>query len=154
MVRVSFLVPSLFGVVAAGALLAGCGGAQSPGSPLASAAQYAPSVASRVQLPDVKGHCTAHGGVRVDPCSVDFASPSPAPDTVTVRVPKDKKGKLTESDTCGGASGMATIAAGTGNQWTVTAGSTSGSCTATFDYTNARGKRVLGSATLSVTNSL
>jgi hypothetical protein len=106
-----------------------------------------------MRSPDVKGGCTAHGGVRVTPCTVDFTASSAGPDTVTVRTPENKKGTLGEYDNCGGASGIATVAQGSGDDWTVTAGTTTGSCTATFDYTNKHGK-VIGHADLSITNSI
>lgn len=143
----------LVSAIAAGAVLAGCGGAQT-GSPLAS--QPGAVIPNHVQSisPAVKGHCDAKGGVRVDPCSVDLNASNPGPDTVTVRLPKDKKGTLTESDTCGGPSGIATVTAGSDNQYTVAAGSTAGTCTATFDYMNHKGKKVLGYANLSITNEL
>jgi hypothetical protein len=133
-----------FAAAVAVALIAGCGGSSSPMTPLGSAMQ---------QSPAVKGHCTPHGGVHVNPCTVTFNASNPGPDTVTVRTPVDKKGKLQESDNCGGASGIATLAPATGKQWTVTAGSTAGSCTATFSYLSKRGK-TLGYADLSITNSL
>ena len=82
-----------------------------------------------------------------------FNASNPGPDTVTVRTPIDKKGKLQESDNCGGASGIATLAPGTGKQWTVTAGPTTGSCTASFIYLSKRGK-TLGYADLSITNNI
>lgn len=72
--------------------------------------------------------------------------------TVTVRTPKDKKGTLSESDNCGGASGIATVTQGSGDQWTVTAGATTGSCTATFDFTKKN--KVHGWANLAITNSI
>ncbi len=143
----SFLIRYLLGSFAAAAaigLIAGCSGSSSPMTPLASAMQ---------QSPAVKDHCTAHGGVRVDPCTVTFNASNPGPDTVTVRTPRDKKGTLQESDNCGGASGIATLAPGTGKQWTVTAGPTTGSCTATFSYVSKRGK-TLGYADLDITNNI
>jgi hypothetical protein len=133
------------------AMLAGCGGSQ--GLSPAPAQGSALSIHSIMVSPDVKGGCTAHGGVRVTPCSVDLTASSSGPDTVTVRTPKSKKGKLSESDTCGGASGIATVTQGSGDDWTVTAGLTTGSCTATFDYTNKHGK-VIGYADLDITNSI
>jgi hypothetical protein len=136
-------VLAAFTAAAAAAMIAGCSG--SPSS------QVTPTGIS--QQPSVKGHCPAHGGVRVTPCSVSFSVSSPGPDTVTVRTPEDKKGTLSESDNCGGASGIATVTQGSGDDWTVAAGSTTGSCTATFDYTNKRGK-VIGHADLSITNSI
>lgn len=143
-----------FGLAAAvaAAMLAGCGGSQAlgpaPAQGISSQISHSP-----VLTPDVKGHCPAHGGVRVTPCSVDFTASSTGPDTVTVRTPKDKKGTLSEFDNCGGASGIATVTQGSGDDWTVTAGTTTGSCTAVFDYTNKHGK-VIGHADLSITNSI
>ena len=134
-----------FAAASAIALFAGCGGASSPMTPLGSVPQ---------QNPGVKGHCTPHGGVKVDPCTVTFNASNPGPDTVTVRTPVDKKGTLQESDNCGGPSGVATLAPGTSRkQWIVTAGPTTGSCTASFIYVSKRGK-TLGYAQLSITNSL
>jgi len=130
--------------IAATAIIAGCAGSQvNP-----SAAQPGSAIA-----PMVKNHCSAHGGVRVDPCTITFDVSNYGPDSVTVRTPKGKKGTLSEKDDCGGASGVATVTQGTGKEWTVTAGSTAGSCTAEFDFTNRHGK-VVGSALLSITNNL
>ena len=143
-----------FGLAAAvaAAMLAGCGGSQAlgpaPAQGISSQISHSP-----VLTPDVKGHCPAHGGVRVTPCSVDFTASSTGPDTVTVRTPKDKKGTLSEYDNCGGASGIATVTQGSGDDWTVSAGATTGSCTAVFDYKNKHGK-VIGYADLSITNSI
>lgn len=138
------------GAVAAAAVLAGCG-SQAQVTPSGAAA---PSVARQV-APLVKGGCTAHGGARVTPCTVTFTATTSGPFTVTTRHPHDKKGTFTESDDCGGASGIATVSQVTTspNQWTVSAGSSTGSCTATFDYANKRGKTV-GWADLSITNSI
>jgi hypothetical protein len=136
------------GLVAA-AMLAGCGGSQglSPAAPQASA-QGAHSITIS---PDARA--CHHGGVRVSPCSVDFSVSNPGPDTVTVRTPLDKKGTLSEADTCGGASGIATVTQGTSDDWIVTAGEATGSCAATFTYTSKRGKGI-GHAVLSITNSI
>lgn len=140
-----------FTAAVAVALLAGCGSSQAI-NPAAGGASSMSSVHSAI--PAVKDHCTAHGGVRVDPCSVDLTASNPGPDTVTTRVPQNKKGTLSEQDNCGGASGIATVAQGTtANAWVVTAGSTTGSCTATFSFMNKRGKTV-GYADLNITNSI
>jgi hypothetical protein len=143
-----------FGLAAAlaAAMLAGCGGSQalSPAPVQGASSQISHSP---MLSPDVKGGCTAHGGVRVTPCSVDFTASSTGPDTVTARTPKDKKGTLSEADNCGGASGIATVTQGSGDDWTVSAGATTGSCTAVFDYKNKHGK-VIGYADLSITNSI
>jgi hypothetical protein len=139
--------------IAAAALLAGCGGSQlSPQGPAQANSMLAHH--SPVTLPEVKGHCPAHGGVRVTPCTVDLTVSSPGPDTVAVRTPVDKKGTLSESDNCGGASGIATVTQGSGNTWIVTAGATTGSCTAEFDYLSLKHGKKLGWAQLSITNSV
>lgn len=132
-----------FAAVAAAAIIAGCSSSPSQVTPASSA----------LGNPTVKNRCSAHGGVRVDPCSVTFDASNPGPDMVTVRTPEDKKGALTESDNCGGASGIATVTQGSGDQWTVTPGATTGSCTATFNYTSKHGK-VVGHANLAITNNL
>jgi hypothetical protein len=99
--------------------------------------------------------CRHHGDVRVDvdPCAIDFTASNPGPFTITVNVPEDKKGTISESDNCGGASGIATVTQGSGDSWVVAAGATTGSCTATFSFNNKRGKTV-GTANLSITNSI
>ena len=60
------------------------------------------------------------------PCTITFDASNTGPDTVPVRTHEDKKGTLTESDNCGGASGVATVTRGSGDDWTVTAGPTHG----------------------------
>jgi hypothetical protein len=142
-----------FAAIAAAALFAGCGGSQvSPQGPVQANSSLA--IHSPVDLPQVKGHCPAHGGVRVTPCTADLTVSSPGPDTVVVRVPKDKKGTLSEYDNCGGASGIATVTQGSGNTWIVTAGATTGSCTAEFDYLSFKHDKKIGWAQLSITNSV
>jgi hypothetical protein len=144
---------SIFAALSAAALLAGCSGQQlSPSTPTQATSSQA--VHSPVSLPQVKGHCPAHGGVRVTPCSIDFTASSPGPDSVAVRTPKNKKGTLSEKDDCGGPSGVATVAQGSGNTWVVTAGPTTGSCTAEFDYLSFKHGKQIGWAQLSITNSL
>lgn len=127
------------------ALLAGCGGSQ-----------LSPQVPSQISAPDVKGHCAAHGGVRVIPCTIDLTASNPGPDNVVVRTPKGHKGTVHESDNCGGPSGVATVSqeTSTGNGWTVAAGSTPGSCTAEFDFLNGKHGKKIGSAQLGITNAI
>lgn len=147
MVLTSFSGRFVLSTVAAAALLAGCGGG--------SQSQLSPATAQQGAAvhQNVAGGCSAHGGARVSPCNVDLNASNPGPDTVTTRHPRSKKGTFTESDTCGGPSGIATVALSSGDQWTVTAGATAGSCSAEFDYTNKHGKKV-GWATLNITNEL
>jgi hypothetical protein len=145
---------SVVGALAAAAVLAGCSGS-SQVNPVGT--QQSPAVTMHGPLvnPGDRTRCRQHGDVRidVDPCSITFTPSNPGPDTLTVSVPRDKKGTISESDNCGGPSGIATVTQGSGNEWAVTAGSTTGSCTATFDYANKRGK-VVGSANLSITNNI
>jgi hypothetical protein len=144
--------PYLSLAIAAG-LLAGCSGGAQGVNPAGNSATASLIAHSSPVVADVKGGCTAHGGVRVTPCSVDFTVSNTGPSTVTVRTPKNKKGLLTEQDSCGGASGIATVVQGTGDNWVVTAGAETGSCTATFTYANKHGKTI-GSAQLNITNSI
>lgn len=144
---------SILTVIVAAALVSGCSGSQlNPQGP--TQATTAQALHSPISLPMVKGHCPAHGGVRAMPCSVDLSVSSPGPDTVVVRTPKDKKGTLQESDNCGGPSGIATVTQGTGTEWIVTAGSATGSCTATFEYLSMKKGKTLGHADLAITNSI
>ena len=146
-----FLSAGVAAVVAA-AMLAGCSGSQAL-NPASTAGSSSVSNHSPAISPDVKGGCKAHGGVRVTPCTVDFTVSSPSPVTVAVRLPKDKKGTLSEADNCYGASGIASVTQGSGDSWVVSPGTTTGSCTATFSYTNKHGK-VVAWADLSITNSI
>ena len=141
----SILARSLPAIAVVAALLAGCSGSQG--------VNPATSSGGSLLSPSVKGGCQAHGGVRVTPCSVTFTASSSGPDTVSVRTPKTKKGTLSESDNCGGPSGIATVTQGSGDDWTVTAGSSTGSCTATFTFDNKRGKQI-GWADISITNDI
>jgi hypothetical protein len=140
-----YLIGALAAAVAA-ALVAGCSGSQ--GSMPAVGGQS-------IVPPQIKNHCPGHGGVRANPCSVDFTPSSYGPVTVTIRLPKDKKGTLTESDNCGGASGIASVTVNPSDptQYVVAAGAVTGYCTATFDYNSKRGK-LLGYANVDITNSI
>jgi hypothetical protein len=153
-VAMSRYIVSIVTVIVAAALVSGCGGSQlSPQGP--AQAGSAQAFHSPIAMPQVKDHCPAHGGVRATPCIVDLSASAPGPDTVTIRAPKDKKGTLSESDDCGGPSGVATVTPGSAaNQWVVTAGGTTGSCTATFDYLSYKKGKVLGHADVGITNSI
>jgi len=132
--------------MSAAAMLAGCAGSQSGLTPQAST-QSAPQ-SHALSLPD--SSCTHQGNVRVKPCSVTLTVSAPEA-TVTVKAPK--KDTVTEADNCGGETGIATVANEQGDTYIVTAGTTAGSCTATFTAKNKKGKQS-GSATLSITNSV
>jgi hypothetical protein len=69
-----------------------------------------------------------------------------------VTVNTRQQGTVSEVDTCGGASGIATIVQqGTSDQWTVTAGAQTGSCKALFILKNTSGQKI-GRAVLHITN--
>jgi hypothetical protein len=91
--------------------------------------------------------------IRVTPRSVTFTSSNPGPFTVTVHVRNHPRGTVSESDNCGGASGIATVTLLSGNQWTVAAGAQMGSCVAVFTLKNAGGQTV-GRARLHITNTI
>ena len=139
-----------FAVAASAAILSGCSG--SPSSQVTPMGATQP--ASLLNTPLVKDDCPAHGGVRVDPCKVKFTISDPGPDTVKVRAPEGKKGSLVEEDDCGGASGIATVAQGSGDSWTITAGATTGTCKAIFRYHNGAHDKVVGHARLRITNKV
>jgi len=148
-----------FAAAVAAALLAGCGGSQAlgpaPAGGTSSLVSHSPIVMPDAKGGGGKGHggCERHGGVSVTPCTVDFTASSTGPYTVVVKSPESKKGMLSELDTCGGASGIATVVQGSGDDWTVTAGLATGSCAATFSYKNKQGKTT-GYAVLNITNSI
>ena len=94
-------------------------------------------------------HCK---NITVTPHVIYFTASNPGPVTVTVKT--QQAGTVSEIDDCGGASGIAMLMEGTGSasdQWTVTAGSQTGSCKALFILTDSSGKR-LGHAVLHITN--
>lgn len=93
-------------------------------------------------------HCRS---ITVTPDRIFFTPSNPGP--VTVRDHTRKKGTVSEIDDCGGASGIATVAQGSGDQWTVTAGAQEGSCKALFTLKNSSGKKI-GQAVLHITNFL
>jgi hypothetical protein len=133
-------------LLSAAAMLGGCAGSQSGATPQTSA--QVPLQARSSILPDK--NCTRQGHIKVNPCSVTLTVSAP---TATATTKTQKHDTVSEADDCGGATGMATVTQGTGDTWIVTAGATTGSCTATFTATNRHGK-VKGSAELSITNSV
>jgi hypothetical protein len=133
-------------LLSAAAIVAGCSGSQ-PGMTPQTSTQM-PSQARVPVLPD--SSCTRQGKAKVKPCSVTLTTSNP---TATVTVTAPKKDTVSEMDNCGGPTGFATVTQEEGSSWVVTAGATTGSCTATFTSTNKHGK-ANGSAELSITNSV
>jgi hypothetical protein len=105
---------------------------------------------SRFRPNDDEGghHCRS---ITVTPHLIFFTSSNPGP--VTVKVHTRKQGTVSELDDCGGASGIATVTQGSGDQWTVTAGAQEGQCKALFILKNSSGKKI-GQAVLHITNFL
>jgi hypothetical protein len=112
-----------------------------------------------------RGKCP-HGKVRTRPCSVKFSSRNSGPDTVGVHYTEVKDGTLAESDTCGGRSGVAwltpandlpkisgVVSPAIGQGWFVYPGAQTGSCVATFKYSDENGKK-LGQAKLKIENTI
>ncbi|MGA9944693.1 MAG: hypothetical protein WBP75_06610 [Candidatus Cybelea sp.] len=139
---------SFTAVTGALALLAGCGGSQPQMTPQGFA-QGTGSAASHSLVPAVTCPPT-DGGVSVTPCRVELNASNPGPIALTVSTPNGSKGTLKEHDLCG-ALGIATVS-GSGDSWSVTAGSTAGKCRISFAYFN-NGKKV-GWARAVVTNSI
>ena len=157
----------------AAAMLAACGGSQMAGSSVGTTSQAAgaPTSQHSTILPADGGGCGGDGGswqrgnglqpndgggdhcrnISVKPRRVFFTVSNPGPVTVTVTT--QQQGTVTETDTCGGASGIATVTQGTGDQWTVTAGAQQGSCKALFILANTSGQKI-GQAVLHITNFL
>jgi hypothetical protein len=121
-----------FAAIAAAAIVTGCGASQSQLNPQGSN-QFSSAVATRSTVEPQA--CRYQGGVRATPCRVQLSASNPGPVTVTLRTPHGSKGSIVEHDSCGGASGVATIT-GSGDTWQVTAGSTAGACKARFNYFN------------------
>jgi hypothetical protein len=136
---------ALVSLVSAAAILAGCGSGSQNQLPLGSSA----AAQSRIVSPDA---CLSKGGVRVTPCKIVLTASQPGPDTVTLKTPKGSKGSIVEHDTCGGASGKATITQQSTDTWEVTAGAEAGDCHAKFNYFN-NDKRV-GWAELEIENMI
>jgi hypothetical protein len=102
--------------------------------------------------PDVKDHCLAHGGVRANPCAVTFTPSSPGPDLVNIRVERDKKDTLVESDNCAGFAIVAAVPS-TPDQYSISPGTMIGTCQALFQNVSKRGK-VTGYAVVNIDNTI
>jgi hypothetical protein len=142
-------VSSLYAVAAflgVSFLLAGCSTSQSPavGSlPANSAAGAAQQLHN-----DGKEPRCQDGNLAVFPCPITFDASNPGPTVVKVGE-QGNHFKLKESDDCA-SSGVATVTQVKPHQWSVAAGSTTGSCTATFKGRGGQGNGV----DLPITNTL
>jgi hypothetical protein len=120
---------ALVSLASVAAILAGCSSGSQNQVPLGSSA----TAQSLMVGADA---CLSKGGVRVTPCKVVLTASQPGPDTVTLKTPHGSKGSVVEHDTCGGASGKATITQQSTDTWEVTAGAEAGDCHAKFNYFN------------------
>ena len=160
---------AIIALLAAGLVLAGCDQGSAPTASLrvldSASELQGPTLVGGTLLVDSAKRCPG-GYVRVRGCSVQFTSKNVGPDTVAVHYTEVKGGTLAESDTCGGSSGVALLRRGNdlrkisgvvspaiGQAWFVYAGAQTGSCVATFKYTNEDGKK-LGQAKLKIVNTI
>lgn len=132
---------------AAAVALAACSSHQSSPMPAVPGQSPVQSMGQSAMQPDVA--CRHEGAVRVTPCRVEFTSSNQGPVTVTLRTPHGAKGSVVEHDNC---TGIATITQQSNNTWQVTAGSTSGTCHARFNYSN--NGQLVGYAVLRIRNQV
>jgi hypothetical protein len=140
----------------AGMLLAACSsGAQSPGI-----AALPP--ANTMQSPADRGRnrgCQNGGGLTVQPCRVTFDAKNPGPVDVMVTQNGDGNGHtIKESDNCASRN-IATVARDSNTRYTVTAGTATGHCIASFNDNgngpnDGGGRGQNGGATLRIDNAL
>ena len=145
--------PQFFLTFVAAAVLAGCsgsGGSSSlqPGgvsSDSQSHSALAQSLAENV-IDDAK--CTSSGGLTVAPCPVKLTPTTESVDLLVTGGPKG--GTITEIDNC--TANTIAVVKGSGENWVATAGNNKGACVATF--TETKGKKTVGTATLPIKNKV
>jgi hypothetical protein len=146
---VSRFICGATGLTGALALLAGCGGSQPQMTPQGFT-QANDAVRSPISADKDKTCPPSKGAVRVTPCNVALSVSNPGPVALKLKTPHGSKGSIREHDVCG-AMGIATIS-GSGDNWSVTAGSTPGTCLANFAYFNNGHKVQFGRSR--ITNSI
>lgn len=134
MTRTPSLIGSL-GALAAAGLLAGCAGAGS-----------APPTSSSV-IADA-AQCKVDHGVSVNPCSVSLGWSDPK---ATVKTSGPKGGTFSFNDKACSTEGIATVT-GSGDTYVVDWGSKSGTCSVVFS--DKVGGKTVGTAKLSVKNTV
>ena len=92
--------------------------------------------------------CPKKNGIKVDPCTVKLSVSSPTAN-VTVSYPSGDDVKFSDKK-CSNKS-IATVE-GSGADYVVTAGTATGKCTVLFTVTS--GKKLVGNATLKITNNV
>jgi hypothetical protein len=139
-----FLVPAL--------AVAGCsGGTQSPSMPGVTGAMGSAPVAP---LPQDRQGCQKSDGIDVLPCRISFDTNHPGPSNVRVTSGGDQR-MLVEKDDCV-LRGVATVTMRRMHEYSVAAGTASGSCTAHFTQKvhNNDGKGGGGGSSLVINNRL
>jgi hypothetical protein len=150
MIRVNSIIAAS-SIAAVAGLLAGCGG----GSSTSSTGNGMPATTQSVTqsqplgVAEMKGKCPSDNGVSVSPCTVMLSVSNPI-QTVTTKGPNG--GTFTFKDMRCTKNNVATIA-GTGNSYTVTAGTSTGMCAARFIDRDNNNKRI-GIAKLTVKNHI
>jgi hypothetical protein len=122
-------------------LFAGCGGASQ--APLTGGL---PSGSRSIQMPADQGRnhqdCRDDGGINLKPCHVTFDAQNPGP--TEVRVTHDGDGgqhnRISERDNCA-ARGVAMVVRNSNSRYTVMAGMTAGTCSASFDDNGNRNRK-------------
>ena len=140
----SMNLKDLIGVGAIAVLLAGCAG-NTASSQASGAIPFPQSQAPLGITPDKCGH---QHGVSVRPCQVTLDTSKPTA-TVTAKGPS---GTFVVRDSRCKSRNIATVA-GVGSTYTVTAGTTAGSCVAKF-VDKASNGHAIGTADLSITNKV
>jgi hypothetical protein len=132
--------------IAVVAVLAGCAG----GSSAPAVSNAIPQGVSQPPPAGVSnGKCGHDHGVSVKPCKVTLTVANP---TATVTTKGPSGGTFTVRDNRCSAKNIATVA-GVGNTYTVTAGTSTGTCGAKFIDKDVSG-HVIGVAQLSITNQI
>lgn len=152
-------ISTSFTLVGISILAVGCnGGSQSP------TMGALPSGPSQMQSPADRGRnhqgCPNDGGITVTPCRIKFDSNHSSPMSVTVMSGGNGDGNrhaIKESDDCASRN-IATVAKNSNRQYTVSAGSDAGSCTAQFsdngNHNDDGGGGPNGGGTLRIVNAL
>ena len=92
--------------------------------------------------------CKSTGGVSASPCPIKLTMSNPA-QQVTITAPSSAT--VTEKDNCTKGSNSIAMVTGSGTNYVVSSGNTTGRCKAIFTAKTATGKKI-GKASLPITN--
>jgi hypothetical protein len=108
---------------------------QTPAPPAAQTAAPPATETQSAPSPADEDTCGGSSDLRVTPCHITLSKSAAGPITVTVATPVESKGTITAHDYCGPA-GVAKLSQIAADQWTVSAGSSAGTCQVTFSYSS------------------